>query len=896
MPKIVLLLPCHSLEDFPAFHTGAAADELLACWTAPWHPALLVATGQPPQWQSIEAVAELPASDVAVLCSSNARAQLADRGINEFSAELSDRSRAYLVTPSSQRAAVVDQLLRFCNVAVSAETQTIADDFYSLAYWYLQIELLTRQMHFSSNLDVGRFMEHTMAAAQAAVAGDPPVARQALQRSFALLAEQRDHYYPVDAFVIDLTLAAGPATDEGLSAELTHANPTNLWLTGGMSRDLASRDPALTKEIGQQLRAGRWELIGGEHTECSAPLLPAESWLANWRRGREDYEAVWETSPVVYFRRRFGLIGLTPGVLKRAGFQGAIHATLDAGQFPESSQARTTWRVAELDSIDALGCIPLDAFLPETFLKFGLRMGQSMENDYVATVCLAHWAGQTSPWYSDLRRGSSFGMALGRFVTLREYFQETGVQHPQPAFPLDGYQSPYLRQAVAAGIPDPISGPRRRWRLALQLTTANTLATWAAGLGMECRELLDRLQFATAAMCDQEGAPQVAASSLTSEEATFRHWIDEAAARVADAIGSEQGQGGWMLLNPGNTASRLATSLPFAAGEHLAESTATAPHVYARTESSQGAEVLVDVPGWGYAWLAKDDRGSRGPLPIATQGSLVEGHSLRNEFFEAQIDEVTGGLRGLYDFRTRGNRLGQRLVAVDEGRVTAMRCVELEVVTNTELCAAIQSTGELLNDEEAVVGRFTQRFSLWRGSRVLRLHVTVDPVRTLAGDPWKHYMACRWALPRGEHRLLRSQHGVRFETQANRCDSPEFFEIEEDARRTGILMGGLPYHHLSGDRMLDSLLLVSGETARDFEFAVAVDPPQICQLSDQWWQPTICIPGRTNPRMLTGSLFNVNSRHVVATGWEPLWDDDATRLNGLYWHAYSLAGDSGASG
>ncbi len=40
-----ILLPCHSLEDFPMHHEGADADGLLAAWTALWHPALLAQTG-----------------------------------------------------------------------------------------------------------------------------------------------------------------------------------------------------------------------------------------------------------------------------------------------------------------------------------------------------------------------------------------------------------------------------------------------------------------------------------------------------------------------------------------------------------------------------------------------------------------------------------------------------------------------------------------------------------------------------------------------------------------------------------------------------------------------------------------------------------------------------------
>ena len=50
LTDLVVLVPCHSLEDFPTHHTGRAAEGLLAAWSAPWHPALLAAALKTPAW------------------------------------------------------------------------------------------------------------------------------------------------------------------------------------------------------------------------------------------------------------------------------------------------------------------------------------------------------------------------------------------------------------------------------------------------------------------------------------------------------------------------------------------------------------------------------------------------------------------------------------------------------------------------------------------------------------------------------------------------------------------------------------------------------------------------------------------------------------------------------
>jgi alpha-mannosidase len=69
----------------------------------------------------------------------------------------------------------------------------LAADFLALGYCYLQIELLTRQMRYSSNLDESYFKSTAVAAAVAAVEGNTELAREKLAACFSVLAEERDH-------------------------------------------------------------------------------------------------------------------------------------------------------------------------------------------------------------------------------------------------------------------------------------------------------------------------------------------------------------------------------------------------------------------------------------------------------------------------------------------------------------------------------------------------------------------------------------------------------------------------------------------------------------------------------------------------------------------------------
>src|SRR5678816_1317431 len=106
----------------------------------------------------------------------------------------------------------------------------IRDSFMALGYCYLEIELLTRQMRYSSNLDETYFKGTAVAAAVAAVEGNVELAREKLSACFSVLAEERDHYYPVDAYILDLNLTAATTLGSTLRNELNRGSATNLLL------------------------------------------------------------------------------------------------------------------------------------------------------------------------------------------------------------------------------------------------------------------------------------------------------------------------------------------------------------------------------------------------------------------------------------------------------------------------------------------------------------------------------------------------------------------------------------------------------------------------------------------------------------------------------------------
>ena len=74
-------------------------------------------------------------------------------------------------------------------------------------------------------------------------------------------------------------------------------------------------------------------------------------------------------------------------------------------------------------------------------------------------MMFAHWPGQVSPWYDDLRRIAAYGSVLGTFTTVTDYFEKTSLAGRRNHYKADEYRSPYLKQDVSSGRRDPIS----RW-------------------------------------------------------------------------------------------------------------------------------------------------------------------------------------------------------------------------------------------------------------------------------------------------------------------------------------------------------------------------------------------------------------------------------------------------
>jgi len=852
--EVCVLLPCHSLEDFPTHYEGASAEGLLAAWSALWHPALLAECGRLPTWYRADGAPDSLAGRLIVIPKTSEPLLLAgwvSRAVQEG---------AHVVRKLDRRDEIVAAALAGLDPQPALDPDLVAD-FLALGYGFLAVELLTRQMRYMSNIDEVHLQNEAVAAARACLTGDAETTRRHLQNSFEVLVEARERFYPVDAFLVDLTLVAPTTVGASLRRQLGEDAPQNLLISADTLAHLAEIAPETLAALRLALDHDRVTLVGGERSERELPLLPIEDTLAGFQEGERIYRDLVSQPPRVYGRRRYGLSPLLPQILSRCGFIGALHATLDDGRFATTSQSKVRWEGLDYSAIDALTRLPLDANRSATFLGLPRTLGESMDRDHVATVVFAHWPSQADTFYGDLRRMAAYGAVLGKFVTLADYFTNTSSPGELIKFKADGYRAPYLRQAATQNESRPISS----------MVEAHHQQARAADL---C---------AVATLADVIHAPENDAAPGDNVATDAR--LTAAAARLSLGLQPRAGsEHGLLLVNPSSFARRSVVDVT-----PLASLPAVEGPVSAVQESAGERTAIVEVPGMGFCWLTPGPATAaprKAPKPIAVENTLA------NEFLRVEIHPATGGIRAIYDLAQRGNRLALQIARrtppppprpgdiwrdPDEGAVySTMAADALEIGRNGLAVGEIVARGRLLDEQQQEVARFTQRYSLARGARVVNIETELDVVQAPGGDPWESYYTARFAWPEDDADIYRDVGLARQSTEARRLEAPHYIEVRTPRARTALLTGGLPYHRRTGTRMLDTLLVTAGETGRTFRYAVGFDLPHPMQQALEMFSPLVAVPGAPRPAGGHNSnwLFHVDAKNVVATHWSARHESD----------------------
>jgi hypothetical protein len=433
----------------------------------------------------------------------------------------------------------------------------------------------------------------------------------------------------------------------------------------------------------------------------------------------------------------------------------------------------------------------------------------------------------------------------------------------------DDFHSDHLEERTTAKAEQPVGWFAKQTRLRRRLDTAWTLAGIHRGLAGKG----DQSQ-ATTRLCNLEDALETAAAAEGEKElAEVQDQIVRALAGRLLSRAKEENPG-YLLLNPCSFTRRV--------GLELDDITTPLPidgPVKACQIDAGRARLVVEVPPLGFAWFPK--AGPPGTPPMKERMKLADERCVRNEFFEAEVDPLTGGLRALRDHRLRINRIGQQLLFNPGSK---MRASEIKTTVAGPALGEITSSGTVLGEQDQVLARFKQRFRAWWGRPVLELRIELTVEQPPAGYPWHAYFAARFAWGDERVTLLRGVNGMGYISNQTRPETPDFMELRMGQHKTALFLGGLPFHQRQGPRMLDVILVPEDETTQVFDLALGVEREHLMHTAQGMVTPVPLLATAKGPPHVgaSGWLFHLDAQNLLLTSMRPVADGaDAVTLRML---------------
>lgn len=433
--QIVMAIPGKSLADISSELDEHPAANLLASWTALWDPALLVETRSIP--------AARPAGEVLEI-GANRKGLVVVPSIVEVDTAEDWPNNEPLVAcfPTfARRREVIAGLAERLSLKHPLGSAAAAD-FYAFGFAYLQIELLTRSVHYDPQAAQESLESAVVAAADAALAGDKTAVSSHLEHAYDHLMQSRNHYYPIDFYLVDLMLTAPSVAGWHLAEACRASNQSNVLVTGELLSHLVEQEPGSLEALSQAWRDDRILVCGGAMTGDPLDRLSPEGLLAELRAGGTLIEKHLGRRPTVFAHPAGPLAPLVPGVLHKLGYHSAVLNNFTGGTLPGNYSGRTTWTGLDNTPIEAIAAEPIDVGSNSAMLALAKRLQHTMNYDLAASILLAGWPGHRTEWHADLMQVAKRSSVLGRPITLDEYFEVTTSHDYTDATRADSYPAP----------------------------------------------------------------------------------------------------------------------------------------------------------------------------------------------------------------------------------------------------------------------------------------------------------------------------------------------------------------------------------------------------------------------------------------------------------------------
>jgi hypothetical protein len=863
-PRELIVLSPYRIPGQNALYLGNDdMGSLLNACTALWHPAAVRGAASPPRLASpydheqptaghVYAVPESP----PLVLPDDWDQRVRNVGAIAFRAG-SDRDATLANLRSALRPhAEGDPLLDLGNDQ--------AAPFFGVGFGYRMIEALYEAMEHENLIATAEIWQEVQAAV-AALATDPDAVRRHLKAAADRLQTAREVLYPVTIHLLDLCLLDEGRLAEPFPASFDEGIPLNLVAAGALLERLDHEYPDRLAALRERVAADLVEVCGGPYVEREDALLPVQSQLWNLLKGLAVSRDLLQREVRVFARKRFGAHPQLPLLLSSVGLSKALLLAFDESVLPAHRATVINWPSPDGKQVEAFTRTPYAADGPQTFFHAAHYLHRTIMQDHAATLALLHNGRPAAPWYHDWLELSRLAPVLGQWTTLSRYLGDVLAGEYTSAASADEFHGDYLNEAVNAHSTQPVTGFARHVRWRRRLDTAWTLTALHRALAgrndpQRVEERLSRL----------EDLVETAGPMRLSEGAEFAEELTKVEQEVAGTLAQRlvaratAETPGYLVLNPCGFKRRVALELadvtgPLPVGDVV------------KTCQTDGAttRLVVEVPALGFAWFPRS--GSPGTPQPPARMRMADDRCVRNEYFEAEVDPTTGGLRGIRDHRTRISRVGQQLVFNPSSSV---RMKSSKTTSTGPALGEIITEGVLLDEQQKVLASFRQRFRAWLHRPLLEMRLEIQPEHLPGGYPWHAYYGARFAWRDERALLLRGVNGTGYVTTHTRPETPDYLELRAGGQSTALFPGGLPFHQRHGGRMLDVILLPEGEDARTFDLAIGLDRDYPAQTALGLVTPVTLVPTSKGPPHVgaSGWLFHLDAPNLALLGMRPASD------------------------
>ena len=912
--ELILLSP----YKFPAQYAMTLSDEDMAAWlngfTALWHPAVMWQASAPPRCETTYDH-ETPKSGMLYA--------LPETPPSYFSDDWAERvkqagSIVFKATPD--RAATLANLRDALHADGAPafgwkegieRAETEVGPFFGMAWGHQMLAALTEAMEHENLLDQASFwddVQHAVAllagmpytptniAAPPTPAentanddgmfdnpsdtfGDPPPVeseaasesgpipqevppvpkhwREVLVAAATKMLSAREVLYPVAIHLLDVSFLDATSDERANHAALELGVPMNVISDTRTLEIFSEKSPTKFAELRDAVQGERVEVLSGGYVEREDPILPIDSQLWNLRHGLDRAKELLGVDVRVYARKRFGYHPHLPLFLSSNGITKALFLTFDENSgLPHYSNVVVSWPSPDGKQVDAFARQPKFADSPETYFNLGHTWFKTTREDQAATVFLLHRDKPTAVWHRDLMELARLAPLLGQWTTFSRYLTEVMPSEYPSTMTADDFHFDFLSDRITAKADDPVSMFAKHHRTRRRIDACWTYAALHRALSgsgdtLNVSESLAKIEMN-------------AETTLTTPTD-----LDETERRITSALAhrlqsrSEPDQPGYMILNPCGFTRRVALELDGA--RHPLPISGV---VKACQLDADKMRAVIEVPALGFAWLPREGPPGTPLMTLKMRAADAQSNTIRNDFFEVEIDAKTGGLKAIRDHKTRVSRLGQMLVFNPGSRMVSK---EIKVTSSGPALAEIVSEGVLLGEQDQVLANFRQRFRLWMGRPLLEMRVEITPQQPPAGYGWHAYFGSRFAWRDERAALVRGFNGMGYITTHPRPQTPDYFDIRLGAITVSILTGGLPFHQKQGNRMVDVILIPEGEKCTTFDFGIAFDREVPMQTAWGFTSPIGIVPTTKGPPHIgtSGWLFHVDASNLLLTRMMP---------------------------